>query len=238
MVSRIGIVGVLLLTACATVETTASSTGSDTVAGFDLDGVFYPLSCAAVQDELVTDQVIGNASLYGEDVTVNRIVGVDVSVLVAVSVPGGYCSDTDPNEIHTNWSMAFHPYAEQAEVERAICQVGALSPSSRLVNGCHLEENLLTCGSGPGFPEGVLDDLSVFPEPSESFGEDVAAILGTDNQDDLVGWHVIVEEQNDDGSYVQLLIREAPETGDLEYILGGSDETFDEPRPCQPRPLE
>ncbi len=203
-------------------------------AGFLLNEVFYALSCAAVRDSMVTDDVIGVGDLYGDTVSVNLVEGVADSVLVAVSVPGGFCSDNDPDERHTNWSVAFPEGADQAAFAQAICQVADLSASQRLTNGCHLEEELVTCEFGPGFPEEVLDDITLYPEPTDFFGADVAALVGTDDPQDLVGWHVIVEEQGSDGTYVQLLLREHPETGELQYLLDGHEEIFDAPRPCTP----
>ena len=64
----------------------------------------------------------------------------------------------------------------------------------------------------------------------------MATLLGTDNPEDLLGWHVIVEEQRPDGEYVQLLLREASDTGEIRYLLDGGDERFDSPRRCNPQP--
>lgn len=236
------------LAASTTVRTEESGSGELVVpecddnasraAGFVLNEVFYALSCAAVRDSMVTEDVIGVGDLYGDSVTVNLVEGVADSVLVAVSVPGGFYSDNDPDERHTSWSVAFPEGADQAAFTQAICEVADLSASQRLTNGCHLDEGLVTCELGPGFPEEVLDDLSLYPVPTDFFGADVAALVGTDDPQDLVGWHVIVEEQTSDGTYVQLLLREHPETGELQYLLDGHEETFDDPRPCTPEPAD
>lgn len=119
----------------------------------------------------------------------------------------------------------------------AVCEVGDLSAAQRLADGCHLNQELLTCGAGPGFPSDVLTDLTLYPEPTDYFGADIAALLGTDDPQDLVGWHVIVEEQQSDGSYIQLLLRDDPESGQLQYLLDGSADTFDAPRQCEPETL-
>ena len=65
----------------------------------------------------------------------------------------------------------------------------------------------------------------------------MAALLGNDNPEDLAGWHVIVEEQGSDGELIQLLLREAPDSGEIQYVLDGSHEVFDSPRRCDPQPV-
>lgn len=84
--------------------------------------------------------------------------------------------------------MSLPENADQEANSTAICVVGDLSAAQRLANRCHLDEPLVTCGTGPGFPAEVLDDLTAYPEPSETFGPDIEAILGRDNPDELVGW--------------------------------------------------
>ncbi len=205
---------------------------------FVLNDVSYTVSCAAIQESAVTDDIVGSGDFHGDNVTVHRIDGVDDSVMVALSVPGGFCSENDPDERHTPWSMAFADGANDEQLSDAVCQVGELSAAQRLANGCHLGQELLTCGSGPGFPPDVPDDLTVYPEPTDSFGADIAALLGTDDPDELVGWHVIVEERQSDGSYIQLLLREDPNSRELQYLLDGSAETFDAPRRCEPEALD
>ena len=205
------------------------------IAGFDLDGAFYVLSCIGVRDSVVTGDEIGRGMIYGEEVTVNRVQGYPPTLLVAMSLDGGMCSEEDPDQRLTGWSLA---YAQDAQLDDAVCVVGDLSASQRLASACHLDEELLTCGSGPGFPAEVLSDLSLYPQTSRTFGPDVAALLGTDNPEDLEGWHVIVEEQRSDGEIVQLLLREAPDSGEIQYLLDGSEEVFDSPRPCVAQPAE
>ena len=204
---------------------------------FIIDGLFYSVGCTAIRDSAVSDYVIGSGDLHGEPATVHRITGVDETVMVALSFPSGSCSENDPNERHTSWSMAFADGADQADISAAVCDVGELSPAQRLADGCHLNDELLTCGAGPGFPPDVLSDLTLYPEPTDSFGADIAAILGTDDPQELVGWHVIVEEQQNDGSYIQLLLRQDPETDQLQYLLDGSVNIFDAPRQCEPKAL-
>jgi len=104
---------------------------------FELDGVSYSLSCAAIRDEAVTDQVIGAGTPYGDQLTVNLIDGVDPAVMVAISLPGGYCDENAPDdEVHTSWSMMFPDGANQQDLEAAVCSVGAFAPLLAEVNGC------------------------------------------------------------------------------------------------------
>jgi len=206
-------------------------------AGFNLNGAFYALSCVGLRDSAVTGEEVGRGNVYGEDVTANRVEGYPPTLIVAVSIDGGMCSEEDPNQRPTAWSMAFSEDIEQAPVLGAVCEVGELSEAQWLANGCHLDEELVTCGYGPGFPAEVLDDLSMYPEVSPTFGADVAALLGNDSPEDLAGWHVIVEEQGSDGELIQLLLREAPDSGEIQYVLDGSHEVFDSPRRCDPQPV-
>ena len=200
---------------------------------FVLNGVFYSVGCTAIRDSAVTEDVIGSGDFHGEAVTVNRIAGVDDEVMVALSIPGGDCSDIDPDERRTPWSMAFGDYDDLAAITAVVCDVGELSAAQRLADGCHLGGELLTCGAGPEFPPNVLDDLTVYPEPSEYFGPDIAAIIDTGEAEDLNGWHVIVEEQ-----YVQLLLRRNPDSGQLEYLVDSGPDLFDAPRPCEPKSVD
>ena len=169
--------------------------------------------------------------------SVNIIDGVDASVMVAINVPGGECSKNDPDQRRSAWSMAFPDGASEQQLRAAICAVGDLSAAQRLADGCHLEEDLLACATGPGFPPEVLDDLAIFPQPTEHFGADIEAILGVDNPEDLIGWHDIVEEQTSVGDYIQLLLRRDPASGDLQYLLDGGEEAFGAPRRCDPEPV-
>ena len=205
-------------------------------AGFNLNGAFYALSCVGLRDSVVADEEVGRGNLYGEEVTANRVEGYPPTLIVAVSIEGGMCSEEDPDQGPTAWSMAFSGDTKQTPVVGAVCEVGELSAAQWLANGCHLDDELVTCGSGPGFPAEVLDDLSIYPEVSPTFGADVAALLGTDNPEELLGWHVIVEEQRSDGELVQLLLREATDSGEIQYLLDGSYEDFDSPRPCIAQP--
>lgn len=105
------------------------------VVGFTLDdGVFYNLGCTAVKDSAVTATVIGRGELQYQEVTVNLIEGVDRSVMVAVSLPGGLCRDD--SVALSGWSMAFSSKAAQAAIQEAVCQVGELTDGERAANGC------------------------------------------------------------------------------------------------------
>lgn len=187
-----------------------------------------------MRETAVAARVIGTGRIFDQQVTVNAVEGIDPGVLVAASIPGGSCSENDPDERLTDWSMAFPAGADHAQLQAAICDVGDLSAAQRLANGCHRDRELVSCGSGPHFPPEVVNDLSLFPQPSASFGADVEALLGSDDPRELVGWHVIVEDEKADGRYLQLLLREDPDTGELQYLVDGSDETFDTPRHCSP----
>ena len=189
-----------------------------------------------LRDSVVTGEEVGRGNLYGEEVTANRVEGYPPTLIVAMSIDGGMCSEEDPDQRSTAWSLAFSEETEQTPVLHAVCEVGELSAAQWLANGCHRDDELVTCGSGPGFPAEVLDDLSIYPEVSLTFGADVAALLGNDNPEELLGWHVIVEEQRSDGELVQLLLREAPGSGEIQYVLDGSHEDFDSPRRCIAQP--
>lgn len=79
----------------------------------------------------------------------------------------------------------------------------------------------------------MLDDLSLYPVPTDFFGADVAALFGSDDPSLLSGWHVIVEEQQADGEYFQLLLREVD--GAVEYLVAGPIEALAGPLPCEPQ---
>lgn len=145
------IVAALLSVAACSVQTTPTTTparapegglltpdcddmGACTV-GFILDdGVRYNLDCAAVKNSAVTNTVIGRGGLQDQEVTVNLIEGVDRSVMVAVSLPGGLCQDG--SVVLSDWSMAFGETAAIADVLETICRVGELTDDQRVVNGC------------------------------------------------------------------------------------------------------
>jgi len=211
---------------------------ADCALGFLLNDVFYAVSCTAIRESAVTDDIVGSGDFYGDDVTVHRIDRVDDSVMVAFSAPGGFCSENDPDERHTRWSMALAEGVDAEQLSNAICEVGELSAAQRLADRCHLGQELVTCGSGPAFPPDVLDDLTLYPVPTDTFGADVAALLGTDDPDELVGWHVIIEEQQSDGNYIQLLLRQDPNSGELQYLLDGSADPFSAPRRCEVEELD
>lgn len=103
-------------------------------AGFEIEGMFYGQSCAAVREDAVSSDVLAEGELGSRTTTVNRIEGVDTTVMVAVGLPGGICGDNDT--ARSPWSMAFAPEADQAAVKQAVCSVGDLTPEQREANGC------------------------------------------------------------------------------------------------------
>ncbi len=112
------------------------SPGGSCASEFILDGAVYSLSCAAVRDDSVTAEILGSGLAFGQGVEVRSIVDFEGTGIVAIDVPGGYCSETDPDEIHTSWSLAFSNRARASMVEVAACQIGALSPLQIEANEC------------------------------------------------------------------------------------------------------
>jgi hypothetical protein len=104
-------------------------------AGFVLgDGVFYNLGCRAVREADVTSEVLGRGRLDDESVTVNAIEGIDRSVMVAVSLPGGLCEEGDQALSH--WTGAFPPSVDDEALQEANCSVGELTEVQRIADGC------------------------------------------------------------------------------------------------------
>lgn len=98
------------------------------------DGIVYSVSCSAVRESTVADDVIGRGQLQSQEVTVNRIGGVARSVMVAVSLPGGLCAEDDV--VRSPWSMAFPEAVDDVAARRASCEVGDLSGDQREANDC------------------------------------------------------------------------------------------------------
>lgn len=110
--------------------------GASCAAEFVLNGTIYALSCEAVREQAVLPEELGSGRAFSSEVVVHAVEGFEPDAVVAVSVPGGFCSETDPDEVHTPWSMAFARNASSAIVGRAACQIGALSPRRAEANGC------------------------------------------------------------------------------------------------------
>lgn len=105
--------------------------------GFVLDdGIFYNLDCAAISDPFVTDEILGQGQLEDQSVTVKRIDGVDRSLIVAVSLPGGLCTGESDEAPRSNWTAAFPEGADCDALLAAICRVGELSDAQGEANGC------------------------------------------------------------------------------------------------------
>lgn len=106
-------------------------------AGFVLDDqVFYHLGCLAVRNTAVSDEVLGQGEIDGQPVTASAVESQPRSLMVAVSLPGGVCSETDPDTPLSDWTMAFPDGADNAAVRQAICEAGELSAVQREANGC------------------------------------------------------------------------------------------------------
>lgn len=105
------------------------------VAGFVLDdGIFYNLSCSAVRESAVSDEVIGEGEFEGEMVVVHTLETVPRSVMIAVSLPGGICAEGD--QVLSDWSMAFPQGADPESLTEAICDAGELSAAQSEANDC------------------------------------------------------------------------------------------------------
>ncbi len=104
---------------------------------FELDGQIYALSCVAVLEEAVTSVQIGAGDAFESTVVVHEVVGFDRTEIVAISIPGGFCSE-DPNaDISTPWSFAFETRLDPARVTQAACEIVAVSPTRRATEGCN-----------------------------------------------------------------------------------------------------
>lgn len=68
--------------------------------------------------------------------TVNAIDGVDRSLIVAVSLPGGLCTGEPDEDARSNRTAAFPIGADNRALLAAICRVGDLSDAQREANGC------------------------------------------------------------------------------------------------------
>lgn len=145
--------------------------GSDALCAseFVLDGVSYALSCEAVREDAVLAEVLGSGRAFSHEVVVHAVKGFDRDEVVAISVPGGHCSETDPDEIHTSWSMAFASRASSVIAGRAACQIGALSPQRAEANGCPDAAEITDVT-----PDG--DDQQAQAWPSTEVGEAVSCV--------------------------------------------------------------
>jgi hypothetical protein len=105
------------------------------VAGFVLDdGLFYNLSCSAVRDSAVSDEVIGEGEFEGEMVVVYTLETVPRTVMIAVSLPGGLCAEGD--QVLSDWSMAFPQGADSTALMEAVCDAGEFSAAQSEANDC------------------------------------------------------------------------------------------------------
>ncbi len=102
---------------------------------FRLDGVTYELGCDAVLDSAIADE-LGRGQAFFQELVVYRLTGFDPQVAVGVNIPGGDCSDNDPQRVSTAWSFAFAAQADGAAIAEAVCELGALSPARAEVNQC------------------------------------------------------------------------------------------------------
>jgi hypothetical protein len=113
---------------------------AECAAEFVLDGVVWGLSCEAVRDDAVLPESIGSGRAFGLVVAVHPVVGFEQDDVVAINVPGGHCSDDDPGEIHTPWSLAWADQGSSVTLGQAACEIGALSPARAAANECTASE--------------------------------------------------------------------------------------------------
>lgn len=102
-------------------------------AGFFLDdGILYNLDCVVVDEDAVSEEVIGSGDFFGEDVIINLVKDTPREVMVAVSKGGGFCSD----EPTSDWVMAYPEGVDNADLLEVVCEVGELSAAKRQANAC------------------------------------------------------------------------------------------------------
>jgi hypothetical protein len=130
-----------------------------------LDGTIYALSCEAIREDAILPEELGSGQAFSYNVVVHAVQGFEPADVVAISVPGGFCSETDPDEVHTPWSMAVASQGSSTTAGQAACQIGALSPLRAEANGCRGSAGLsgtveiLTASADA---DGGMDALSTF----------------------------------------------------------------------------
>ena len=96
------------------------------------------------EDAVLSDE-LGRGHVFAQNVVVHPVQGFEVDEVVAIDIPGGFCSETDPDEVHTPWSVALGYVPSRGgeggrgprvTAGRAACQIGALSPLRAEANGC------------------------------------------------------------------------------------------------------
>ena len=104
--------------------------------GFDFNGEFYGLSCAAVRPEFVAKPALGTATTTDDiDINVHQVEGIAPDLLVVADLPAGACHEGE--EVRTTWSMASPiESARTDQLRTAICRVGDLSERQRRANEC------------------------------------------------------------------------------------------------------
>ncbi len=121
---------------------------------FELDGIVYSLSCRAVRVDAVLNTKLGSGRAFNFDVEVRGVDGFRPDQIVAISVPGGQCSENDPEEVHTPWSLAFGSGIDSNLASEAACRIGALSPSQAKADGCSTVES--DTGQSDGAPSDTV----------------------------------------------------------------------------------
>lgn len=101
---------------------------------FVAEGRTYSIGCSAVREEAISDVSVGSGLLYGEEVEVRQLVGLENSDIVAFSLSTGCTEDVD--EPRTGWSFAFVTSLGGAEIIPVVCEAGELSNEQRQANGC------------------------------------------------------------------------------------------------------
>ena len=110
-------------------------------AGYTVDGQFVGLDCTPIKPLAVTSIVVAEGQVAGRDLSMNVIDGIDPSVMMAINIPAGGCSDgADPEERWSAWSLAIADGSDHEGLLDAVCRVGELSPTQQAANGCHPDE--------------------------------------------------------------------------------------------------
>lgn len=209
------------------------------LATFWYQRVSYRISCRAIKDEMVETVALDSDLVSGRRFELHAVRGHGPDVLVALSAPAGYCVEGDPDQHPTNWAVAFPDGVDIETLRVAVCDVGSLSTTEYLADGCHRHrDDLISCGRGPPFPPEILDDLTLLPSRSSLFGERLEAIFVEPTADDLDGWRVVVDDEQSDGELVQLLLRESDD-GTIEFAIAGASpqtRSSQHPERCVPTP--
>lgn len=104
--------------------------------GFVLNDTFYGVDCTALRNDAVQDEQVGSGRAFETEIAVHPINGFDASEVVAINVPGGFCSEDALDQPTSDWSLAIADGTDQQVVLAAACDVGLLSAAQSSANGC------------------------------------------------------------------------------------------------------